>query len=186
MTEFSVFEGYRRWLPTRRPEDDRRRRLLVLKRGFSSFAGSLRLSLGRPALAPSGAAADQIAPGNLSNLSEVVRIVLILTLRATRKSVPYRFVSSFSVSRLNKKGSPIGMLSKHMGEPFLFNGPPERIRTSDLCLRRATLYPAELRAVYGELLAVSGCIVYGFLLGLYFSQRRVERAQISAVVLMCA
>src|SRR5262245_38071252 len=26
------------------------------------------------------------------------------------------------------------------------NGAPERIRTSDLCLRRATLYPAELRA----------------------------------------
>ena len=26
-------------------------------------------------------------------------------------------------------------------------GPPERIRTSDLCLRRAALYPAELRAV---------------------------------------
>ena len=25
-------------------------------------------------------------------------------------------------------------------------GPPERIRTSDLCLRRAALYPAELRA----------------------------------------
>ena len=31
-------------------------------------------------------------------------------------------------------------------EPFLFNGPPERIRTSDLWLRRPTLYPAELRA----------------------------------------
>ena len=28
----------------------------------------------------------------------------------------------------------------------LVNGPPERIRTSDLCLRRAALYPAELRA----------------------------------------
>ena len=28
------------------------------------------------------------------------------------------------------------------------NGAPERIRTSDLCLRRATLYPAELRAHY--------------------------------------
>ncbi len=27
------------------------------------------------------------------------------------------------------------------------NGAPERIRTSDLCLRRATLYPAELRAL---------------------------------------
>ena len=27
-------------------------------------------------------------------------------------------------------------------------GAPERIRTSDLCLRRATLYPAELRALY--------------------------------------
>ncbi len=30
--------------------------------------------------------------------------------------------------------------------PFLRNGAPERIRTSDLCLRRAALYPAELRA----------------------------------------
>ena len=28
----------------------------------------------------------------------------------------------------------------------LEDGPPERIRTSDLCLRRAALYPAELRA----------------------------------------
>ena len=27
------------------------------------------------------------------------------------------------------------------------HGAPERIRTSDLCLRRATLYPAELRAL---------------------------------------
>ena len=27
-----------------------------------------------------------------------------------------------------------------------FIGAPERIRTSDLCLRRAALYPAELRA----------------------------------------
>ena len=51
------------------PEDDRRRRLLR----------SLRSQ----------------APSE-SNLSEVVRIVLILTLRATRKSVPYRFVSSGS------------------------------------------------------------------------------------------
>ncbi len=29
---------------------------------------------------------------------------------------------------------------------ILVLGPPERIRTSDLRLRRATLYPAELRA----------------------------------------
>ncbi len=29
---------------------------------------------------------------------------------------------------------------------FLLYGPPERIRTSDLSLRRAALYPAELRA----------------------------------------
>ena len=28
----------------------------------------------------------------------------------------------------------------------LASGAPERIRTSDLCLRRAALYPAELRA----------------------------------------
>jgi hypothetical protein len=27
-----------------------------------------------------------------------------------------------------------------------FSGAPDRIRTCDLCLRRATLYPAELRA----------------------------------------
>ena len=65
-------------------------------------------------------------------------------------------------------------------------GPPERIRTSDLCLRRAALYPAELRAVYGELLAVSGCIVYGFLLSLYSLQRREDATQIRAAVLMCA
>ena len=52
-------------------------------------------------------------------------------------------------------------------EPFLFNGPPERIRTSDLCLRRAALYPAELRAVYGEQVAVSARIVYGFQMRLY-------------------
>ena len=30
-------------------------------------------------------------------------------------------------------------------------GPPDRIRTYDLCLRRATLYPAELRAVISSL-----------------------------------
>ncbi len=29
-----------------------------------------------------------------------------------------------------------------------FNGAPGEIRTHDLCLRRATLYPAELRAHY--------------------------------------
>src|SRR5690606_8539848 len=29
--------------------------------------------------------------------------------------------------------------------PFLRNGAPDRIRTCDLCLRRAALYPAELR-----------------------------------------
>ena len=28
-------------------------------------------------------------------------------------------------------------------------GAPERIRTSDLCLRRAALYPAELRVLAG-------------------------------------
>lgn len=39
----------------------------------------------------------------------------------------------------NKKAHPLA------GWAFLF-GTPERIRTSDLCLRRATLYPAELRA----------------------------------------
>ena len=31
---------------------------------------------------------------------------------------------------------------------FELIGAPERIRTSDLCLRRATLYPAELRALW--------------------------------------
>ena len=30
---------------------------------------------------------------------------------------------------------------------FFISGAPERIRTSDLCLRRAALYPAELRAL---------------------------------------
>ena len=37
-----------------------------------------------------------------------------------------------------------------------FVGAPERIRTSDLCLRRATLYPAELRVLTRHGLA---CIV---------------------------
>ena len=32
------------------------------------------------------------------------------------------------------------------GDPYN-NGAPERIRTSDLCLRRAALYPAELRVL---------------------------------------
>jgi hypothetical protein len=35
--------------------------------------------------------------------------------------------------------------------PNLASGAPERIRTSDLCLRRATLYPAELRALAASL-----------------------------------
>ena len=65
------------------------------------------------------------------------------------------------------------------------HGAPERIRTSDLCLRRAALYPAELRAVYSEQVSVSGCIVYGFLSGLY-SRRGVCGGQISAAVLICA
>ncbi len=30
---------------------------------------------------------------------------------------------------------------------FVVTGAPERIRTSDLCLRRAALYPAELRVL---------------------------------------
>ena len=34
-------------------------------------------------------------------------------------------------------------------------GPPERIRTSDLCLRRAALYPAELRADLSQYLRAS-------------------------------
>ena len=36
--------------------------------------------------------------------------------------------------------------SAGVGVSLEFHGAPERIRTSDLCLRRATLYPAELRA----------------------------------------
>jgi hypothetical protein len=36
--------------------------------------------------------------------------------------------------------------SKEIADSAVF-GAPERIRTSDLCLRRATLYPAELRAL---------------------------------------
>lgn len=34
---------------------------------------------------------------------------------------------------------------------FDFYGAPEAIRTPDLCLRRATLYPAELRVRLGNL-----------------------------------
>ena len=43
-------------------------------------------------------------------------------------------------------------------------GPPERIRTSDLCLRRAALYPAELRAE--NFLLLSGVIAGDELAGL--------------------
>ncbi len=32
----------------------------------------------------------------------------------------------------------------------MMNGPPDRSRTCDLCLRRASLYPAELRVVIGK------------------------------------
>jgi hypothetical protein len=35
----------------------------------------------------------------------------------------------------------------------LKHGAPDRIRTCDLCLRRATLYPAELRARFVESIA---------------------------------
>ncbi len=38
-----------------------------------------------------------------------------------------------------------------------FDGAPERIRTSGLCLRRAALYPAELRALIGWLCEVNTC-----------------------------
>jgi hypothetical protein len=41
--------------------------------------------------------------------------------------------------QVNKKGPARG--------PFLFTGAPDRIRTCDPCLRRAVLYPAELRAL---------------------------------------
>ncbi len=42
------------------------------------------------------------------------------------------------VGAIYEKGHPMGGL--------LIYGPPQRIRTSDLRLRRATLYPAELGA----------------------------------------
>ena len=38
------------------------------------------------------------------------------------------------------------------------NGPPERIRTSDLRLRRAALYPAELRAVFNKVGIFDRCL----------------------------
>jgi hypothetical protein len=52
---------------------------------------------------------------------------------------PGRFKSNPSLEPSNKKPGT--------GPGFSLDGPPERIRTSDLCLRRAALYPAELRAV---------------------------------------
>jgi hypothetical protein len=41
--------------------------------------------------------------------------------------------------QVNKKEAPLG--------PLFFTGAPDRIRTCDPCLRRAVLYPAELRAL---------------------------------------
>ena len=40
-----------------------------------------------------------------------------------------------------------------IAEVLDFTGAPDTIRTCDLCLRRATLYPAELRAREGHHLA---------------------------------
>ena len=51
-------------------------------------------------------------------------------------------------ARLNKFPLPAGGYRRwHLAAIAHFgDGAPERIRTSDLCLRRAALYPAELRA----------------------------------------
>ena len=61
-------------------------------------------------------------------------------------------VENPEVQELVPKWSPFGLRSVFVSNYYcqngLRNGPPERIRTSDLRLRRATLYPAELRAVY--------------------------------------
>ncbi len=46
-----------------------------------------------------------------------------------------------------------------------FDGAPDRIRTCDLCLRRAALYPAELRALRcrtGRIIHYPGQLVYSF------------------------
>ena len=40
--------------------------------------------------------------------------------------------------------------------PVLQNGAPDTIRTCDLCLRRATLYPAELRVRWGSFSPLAG------------------------------
>jgi len=44
------------------------------------------------------------------------------------------------------------------------SGAPETIRTSDPCLRRAVLYPAELRARVLKLLIAIDLVLYFFLL----------------------
>ena len=56
-------------------------------------------------------------------------------------------VSLGGTHQVNKKGPPLR-------GPFLFTGAPDRIRTCDPCLRRAVLYPAELRARGGAILQI--------------------------------
>src|SRR4051812_28824655 len=66
-------------------------------------------------------------------------------------------------------------------KPLVFCGAPDTIRTYDLCLRRATLYPAELRVhegCYRRLLACCLCKFYTVYWRKYqrFYVRRVNNA----------
>src|SRR5664279_5877458 len=57
-----------------------------------------------------------------------------------------------TVPKLCQRDCETGQYSRFANNRFDFAGEigaPETIRTSDLCLRRATLYPAELRAPIG-------------------------------------
>ena len=83
---------------------------------------------------------------NLRRQSHVGRTIVSITrhlLRSkTRRSGRRKFGSGHSSSRqrfLGRTSQPCEALAKQ-------GGAPERIRTSDLRLRRPTLYPAELRA----------------------------------------
>jgi hypothetical protein len=56
--------------------------------------------------------------------------------------IPDLFLHATASDRLRNKRRPAGSLG-NAG----IDGAPDRIRTCDLCLRRAALYPAELRVL---------------------------------------
>ena len=73
-----------------------------------------------------------------------------------RRSLRLRCRLASNVGSHLPSSKPVPQKSPRCGGLFCGIGPPDRIRTYDLCLRRAALYPAELRA--GKELFSNPCI----------------------------